>query len=161
MKLLQFTFSLILYTRFGVCEPYSGDIKLCNNIFTAGVDYVFIAAIWDSQDMLSTILEHHIPTNFDVLSRIDGDFCYDQLLKLICNYYLSPCGTESYQTSPRSVCPDDCSAVQRDCPTAWRAAQQGLYRYQFIDCSNITAFLFPLPRCCTGVGPRNKEGDIL
>ena len=34
-------------TRFGICEPYTGGIEMCNDIFTAGVDSVFITANLD------------------------------------------------------------------------------------------------------------------
>ena len=125
---------------------------MCNDIFTTGVDYVFISSSHGSQNYTSMILDQNIPPHFDVISRTDARFCYDQLRKLICNYFLSPCRAISSQLAPHSICAEDCSAVQRDCPNGWQAAQQGFEKYQFINCSDTSALLFPLPSCCTGVG---------
>ena len=56
----------------------------------------------------------------------DDNICRDNIYRIICNYYLSPCGTE---IPPSSICPEDCSAVQTECPHAWEAAQLGLKEY--------------------------------
>ena len=148
---------MYIFTRFGSCEPYTGGIEACNDVFTAGVDYVFIAAHWASENETSMTLEQAIPKQLKLISHSDASFCYDQLNTLICKYYLSPCGTESSQILPRSICSEDCYAVQRDCPTAWDAVQQGFDN--FINCNDTSALFFPLPNCCTGVGSRNTEGD--
>ena len=129
---------------------------MCNDIYTAGVDYVFTAAHWASQNETSMTLQHAIPKQLRLISQSDASFCYDHLITLICKYYLSPCGTELHQIPPHSICTDDCYAVQRDCPTAWEAIQQGFEK--FINCSNTSALLFPVPNCCTGVGSHNTEG---
>ena len=139
--------------RFGVCEPYTGGIEICNDIFTVGMDYVFITAKHSSQNNMSMVLKQNLPTHLELIARSDASFCYDQLVRLICKYYLSPCGTEM---PPHSICAEDCYSVQRNCPTAWEAIQQGSEK--FINCSNTSALLFPLPNCCTGVGSHSIEG---
>ena len=48
--------------------------------------------------------------------------------------------------------------VETTCSTAWMALQLGLVDYEFISCNDTSAFLFPLPNCCTGVGI--QEGNI-
>ena len=134
---------------------------MCNDIFTAGVDSVFITASHGSQSYISMILEQNIPLHFDVISRTDAEYCYIELLKLICNYFLSPCGNESSQLLPRSICPEECLAVQRDCPNGWRAALEGLGKYKFIDCNDTSALLFPLPSCCIGLHSHIPPGTFL
>lgn len=110
---------------------------------------MFIPRTHGSQKNISMFLEQNIlPAH---ISR-NGHLCRDQLYRIICNYYLSPCGTESFQLPPYSICPVDCSTVQMKCAVAWEAAQLGLRQYRFISCADTSAFLFPLPSCCTGVG---------
>ena len=111
---------------------------------------MFIATTHGSQKKKSTFLEQNVLTSL-ILGN-DGIICRDKIYRIICNYYLSPCGTEIL---PSSICPEDCSAVQTECPAAWEAAQLGLKEYNFISCDDISAFLFPLPICCTRVGLRD------
>ena len=133
-----------------MCEPYSGDVEICNDIFTVGVDYVFITRVHGSQKNISKFLEENVLITR--ISRDSGSHCTNQILRVICNYYLSPCGTNSSQLPPYSICPEDCSAVEKECPIAWETAQFGLKDYQFIKCDDTSSVLFPLPSCCTGVG---------
>ena len=142
--------------RFGICEPYKGGIEVCDGVFTEEVDYVFIAATHGSQKYISIFLEENDLTT--LLTRNNDDStCRDQVSQIICKYYLSPCGTASSQTLPTSVCPEDCYAVKMKCPIAWNNAQLGLEKYNFISCNDTSAFLFPLPSCCTGIGMYIKK----
>ena len=132
---------------------------MCEGVFTEDVDYVFIAVTHGSQNNISNFLEQNILPA--LILENGGIFCRDQLYRIICNYYLSPCGTE---IPPYSICPEDCSAVKLECPAAWEATQLGLKEYNFINCDDTSAFLFPLPSCCTGVGLRNtytEEGTFV
>ena len=134
------------YNRFGTCEPYKGGIEACNGVYTEAIDYVFIANTHRSQENISTFLKENILTFIPL-----HDMCRDLVYQIICKFYLSPCGAVSAQLPPSSICPEDCSAVQKECPAAWDATQYGLKEYNFINCNNTSAFLFPLPSCCTGV----------
>ena len=149
MSLLLSVGALFCYDSPLSMEPYAGGIEICNDIFTVGMDYVFVTAKHSSQNNISMMVKQNLPTHLELIARSDASFCYDQLVRLICKYYLSPCGTD---TPPHSICAEDCYSVQRNCPTAWEALQQGLEKYQFIDCNSPTAFIFPLPSCCTGLG---------
>ena len=111
---------------------------------------MFITRTHGSQKNISMFLEQNILTT--LISLNAGIFCRDQLYRIICNYYLSPCGTNSSQLPPYSICPENCSAVKLECPAAWEAAQLGLKEYRFISCDDTSAFLFPLPSCCMEVG---------
>ena len=79
-----------------------------------------------------------------------GIICRVLNFRIICNYYLSSCGTE---IPPFSLCPEDCSAVKMKCPVAWETAKLG---YNFISCDDTSALLFPLPNCCTGLGIQDE-----
>ena len=122
-------------------------MKVCDDIFTVGIDYVFVPRIHgthSSQEAISKILSVAV-------LELQNSNCRDHMLKIICNYYLSPCGTKSFQVTPYSICPEDCNAVQKKCSVEWKAVQQGLKEYQFIDCTYTSTLLFPLKSCCKRV----------
>lgn len=124
-------------------------MKVCKDIFTVGVDYVFIPRIngtHSSQETISDILT-------STAQRLQSYKCRDQILQIICNYYLSPCGIE-YKSSPYSICPEDCNAVQKECPVEWKIAQDELKDHQFINCNYTSTLLFPLKSCCKRIGPQ-------
>ena len=131
--------------RFGVCEPYRGNVKICND-YLSDEDYVFITKSHGSQDNISHFIKNNIPHFF-----LTGD-CRELMLQLICHYYLIPCGSEGSKLPPSSICHEECSMVESTCPTAWEALRQGLRDYKFISCGDTSALLYPLPNCCTGVG---------
>lgn len=144
--------------RFGVCEPYSGDVGICNEMFTVGTDYVFIPRAYGSQKNVSRLYNQDILTTLLSYSSQGSSNCHDQILEVICNYFLSPCGTESSQLPPHSICPEDCSAVQIECSSEWEAVQLGLN--QLISCNDTSAFLFPMISCCRNLRDSTSgEGD--
>ena len=141
--------SLFCLFRFGICEPYEGGIDICNEVFTAGVDYVFITKAHESQMMIAEFLESSIPRSI-LLSKDDN--CRKQVYAIVCNYFLIPCGNENVQHPPTSICSEECSIVEQACPSSWEVLTLGFREYRFINCSDTSSNLFPLPSCCTGVG---------
>ena len=142
-----YIYVVIYYYRFGKCEPYSESMKVCDDIFTVGVDYVFVPrihGIHSTQEAISKFLSL-------TALQLQSSNCRNHVLQIICNYYLSPCGTKSFQVSPYSICPKDCNAVQKNCSVEWNVAQQGLKEYQFIDCTYTSTLLSPLKSCCKRV----------
>ena len=124
---------------------------MCDGVFTEEKDYVFIATTHDSQKYISTFLEESVLITHDIILENGGISCRDLIYRIICNYYLSPCGTE---IPPSSICPEDCSAVQMECPVAWKIAKLGFK--EFINCDDTSALLFPLPNCCKGLGIQDE-----
>ena len=132
---------------------------MCNDVLSAGVDYVFISKSYGSQENISQFLEFNTP-----YSLLTDDYCRKQVYQIICNYYLSPCGSNGSELPPSSICPEECSVVENACPLEWDAMKVGLRDYGFIDCNDTSALLFPLPNCCTGVGvqePVTEHGQSL
>ena len=142
---------IIIPGRFGVCEPYRGIVGFCNDVLTRGEDYVFVARVHRSQVNISQFLEANIPQELlDLSDKID--YCREQVHRILCNYYLAPCGNESLEILPTTICPEECSMVQQACLSTWKALELGLMDYSFINCSDTAALLSPLPSCCTGIG---------
>ena len=44
-----------MYYRFGKCEPYKGDLGICDNIFTVEVDYVFVSRLHGTQEYIKGV----------------------------------------------------------------------------------------------------------
>ena len=110
---------------------------------------MFIAAIHGSQKNVSSLLDNKHPPYLERNANADGENCYENVGHVICNYYMGPCVNHSSQLIPTSICPEDCSAVERDCPTAWTTVQHALDEYHFISCSDTSRFIFPLLSCCS------------
>ena len=125
---------LLYHYRFGICEPYEGIIDICNDIFSAGVDYVFITKGLESQRRISEFLNASIPRSLSIKS----DYCRTEIKKIICNYYFVPCGSENSELPPTSICPEECSLVEEACPSAWESLTLGLRDYGFIDCNDTS-----------------------
>jgi hypothetical protein len=136
-------------SRFGKCEVYKGG-SYCDTALTPQKDYVFSAASFGSQNDILYFLQDEFPRNY--LGRVtfgDNRNCYENMLRIICNYYLSPCGNETVKRVPTPICPDECLAVQNNCSTAWKAASNALKTRQCISCD---AYSYPLSNCCVSIG---------
>ena len=136
-----------------MCEPYQGEVEVCNNVLRVGVDHVFVLKSFGSQKYISEFLQVKIPR---LLSFVSNDYCHKLINKTVCNYYLMPCGSEDHEFPPSSICHEECFAVQSACPVPWETMRLGLS----IDCSDTSALLFPLPNCCTGVGISSLEDSF-
>jgi hypothetical protein len=134
--------------RFGECEPYKGGNEMCDSIFRVDLDYVFVLKHHGSQKHVSEILSSAIQMSLKPHSR----YCLDGVYRIICNYYLSPCGSALSPSAPRSICPDECSFVQNECFQDWITLEVMLRDHDFVHCEDTKALLFPLPSCCEEVG---------
>ena len=140
--------------RYGSCEPYSGGVEICNDIHSAGVDYVFVSKSMGSQEYIAQILRSNIRQ-----SLLADSNCRRLLFLIVCNYYLPSCGTKGLIVPPSSICPEECYMVMDECETEWDAVQLGLQHQRFINCSDTSSLLYPLPNCCTGVGIKRRAGE--
>ena len=121
---------------------------MCDSIFRVDLDYVFVLKHHGSQKHVSEILSSAIQMSLKPHSR----YCLDGVYRIICNYYLSPCGSALSPSAPRSICPDECSFVQNECFQDWITLEVMLRDHDFVHCEDTKALLFPLPSCCKEVG---------
>ena len=140
--------------RYGVCEPYSGEVEICNNIHSAGVDYVFVSKSMGSQSNTAQILQSNIRQ-----SLLKDSNCRKLLFLIICNYYLPSCGTKGFVIPPSSICPEECYMVMDACKSEWDTIQLSLQHQRFINCSGISSLLYPLPNCCNGANINRHVGE--
>ena len=140
---------LVFFHRFGVCEVYNGYAVACNDVINIGVDSVYITKSLGTQNDISTILNINLQNSFFV--NHDED-CVDQVFRIICHYFLPPCGTVTNSLPPSSVCREECSQVQSSCQETWNLAKSTFGSDPFIDCEDTADLLSPIPNCCTGTG---------
>ena len=147
-----------LPSSYGVCEAYMGGVTWCNSVFRAGVDYVYIpyARTHGDQRLLSSNIN-----NAMAFILLLPEQCRERGIKLLCNYYLIPCGNSSVFQPPVSVCSEQCLHLRNDlCPYEWELVLAYLRRNPglvaiglgFIECNNTGLILEPLPHCCTDAG---------
>ena len=154
----QFNLASFLLPRYGVCEPYAGLADPCNSLFRAGVDYIYIphTRTFGNQRRLSVYMND---TRLSL--RFLPEQCRDVTIKLLCTFYLIPCGNSTVFQPPVSVCSEQCFHLRNDlCPNEWELVL-GYFNANpwlidlglaFIDCNNTGLILEPLPYCCTDAG---------
>ena len=101
-----------------------------------------------------TVIADFLNKEIDIESGDDED-CIKMMYRVLCHYYLPPCGNTTHPAPPSSICHEECQMVQDKCEDTWNAALLALYKMDIkpvIDCSDTSNLLFPVPHCCTGAG---------
>lgn len=144
----------IMYVRFGVCEAYGVNTTkadVCKDILRPGIDFVFISHNHGSQDEITALLNEKISIFFT--TGTDDMHCLEMIFRVACHYYLPPCGNSMHPLPPYSLCQDECDHVRSKCEAVWEVAEFVFGGSDsFINCSETSRLLFPLPNCCTGAG---------
>ena len=115
------------------------------------LDNIYIPASYGTQSNISTILNSKIQMSHELFATHDKD-CVDQVFRVVCRYYLPPCGNFTHPLPPTSICQEECAQVQSNCTETWQTTRVLLTPYPFINCDDTSELLFPLPNCCTGAG---------
>ena len=122
---------------------------MCDGVVSLGTDFVYIPKSHGTQSNMSALLNNNI--QISLFDTHDKD-CVQQVFRIVCRYYLPPCGTITQTIPPSSVCQEECAHVQSSCATTWQLAEFGFKPNPFIYCDDTSQFLSPLPNCCTGAG---------
>ena len=115
------------------------------------LDHIYIARSHGTQSNISTILNSKIQISNELFATHDKD-CVKQVFRVMCHYYLPPCGNFTHPLPPTSICQGECSQVQSKCQETWQTAKALITPYPFINCDDTSQLLFPVPNCCTGAG---------
>ena len=121
-------------------------------------DRIYILQSHRTQSNISTILNSKIQILHELVATHDKD-CVDQVFRVMCRYYLPPCGNFTHKHPPTSICQEECAQVQSKCPETWQTARIAVSPFPFINCDDTSELLFPLPHCCTGAGILTGSGD--
>ena len=134
----------------GECEVYDFQADVCNGALTLRSDNVYISnRLGHTQRSISELLNDKIQSVENLIASHDKD-CVEQVYRVICHYYLPPCGNVTHPLPPSSLCREECVYVEETCQTTWQAAQIVFTDPPFIDCEDTSQLLSPLPHCCTG-----------
>ena len=95
-----------------------------------------------------------------LITGIFRDECQAPAEKLLCQYYLPPCGNSTTFETPKSVCKDTCNYLRENCPNEWNVVEPFFEQSElsmvhgttFINCSDTGEYLNPLPHCCSDLG---------
>ena len=141
--------------RYGNCVPYRAQEKAspCDDLYTSGVDYVFVP-FSRYKGKYSMLMKSIVIFGPQLLSGFDK--CYDIAKRVICHFYLPPCGNTTSFETPTSVCEDTCHAVQDACGTQWESVKRFLdiffgadHSLAFIDCDDTGRHLDPISHKCS------------
>jgi len=147
--------------RFGNCVPYQTHEQTigCDALYTPGVDYIYVS-YQRTGGNLDRFLDYIEDAANFVLNVFQAE-CYNPALRVLCHYYLPPCGNSTTFEPPTSVCTEVCSDLKEMCRDGWEfvvsTLEEGDLRLKahgatFINCSNTGEYLDPLPHCCSDVG---------
>jgi len=127
----------------------------CDNLFTPGVDYVYIPY---RQALGSIETLNEIIADANIVVNLIGEPCKEAVRKAVCYFYYPPCGNSTTVQPPKSICQDECFYVKDTlCPVEWALAQDHFesilstlnsYNLHFINCGNPATYIEPLPHCC-------------
>ena len=145
--------------RYGHCIPFRKQEKesLCDDFYTSGVDYIYVPNTRNN-GRYSRLMKDIINFAPILLARLDK--CYEPALRIICHFYLPPCGNSTSFELPTSVCEETCMRVQESCGQEWESVLE-MFRQNrialeiegtaFIDCENTGKHLSPLPHNCVAM----------
>ena len=128
--------------------------SVCDEFYTSGVDYIYIPKT-RTHGRYSRLMRDIIDFGPLLLSSLDR--CYNAARRVICHFYLPPCGNSTTFELPTSVCRETCLTVQELCGEEWESVinmfQQNRLALEiegttFIDCEDTGKHLNPLPYSC-------------
>lgn len=155
------TASLCCTYRSGNCVPFKIRERgsPCDVLYTPGVDYVYVS--YRRGGNLDDIL-YYIELVGLFISSLPFQ-CVELSRKVLCHYYLPPCGNSSMFEPPTSVCAEECSYVAETCPTEWAQLRTFIETYKDtgrrfgltpLYCNNTAEYLHfeSYSVCCSDVG---------
>ena len=126
---------------------YKSETDVCDGIVRPDVDYVYASFRLGDQSTIAQLLNENV-TNITTLTHTE--YCMKEVFRVLCYFYLPPCGNSTHLAPPPSICQEECYMVQKECNTTWNTVFKNLD--PIIDCSDTSMLLFPVPHCCTGAG---------
>ena len=101
--------------RYGECFNYT---KICDDVLRLNLDYVYAKSSLGDQKTIARLLNMKITEIETVLDGLDED-CVKQVFRILCHFYLPPCGNTTHPAPPSSICQEECQMVQENCHKTW------------------------------------------
>ena len=145
-----------VFFRYGNCVPFVPSPTLnfptlCDGVYQKGRDYVYISKQKTAVDY-SNILKVIGDVDFFFEEEFSTDECTNPLLRMICHYYLPPCGNSTHFEPPTSVCEDACELQSEKCQYLLAIFQDRLMRATGDQLNCSTSILDQLPHSCCNLG---------
>ena len=140
------------FLSYGECSVYKWETAVCEGVVRRGIDSVYARSRLGDQSTIAQLLNESIK-DVERLIADHTDSCVDQVFRVLCNFYLPPCGNATHPVPPSSICQTECEMVLQNCQTTWDAVMLAFKTVDPIpDCNDTSRLLFPVPNCCTGAG---------
>ena len=137
---------------FGECSVYKSETVVCDGVRTFGIDNVYATSALGNQSTISALVNQHILNTQTVIADHDEE-CVKQVFRVLCHFYLPPCGNTTHRASPSSICQEECQMVQDKCRATWDSVLLTVSDlYLNVNCNDTSTLLFPVHHCCTGAG---------
>ena len=118
-------------------------------MYQEGRDYVYISK-QRTVEYYKNILNAIHETEQFFKRHLNDDKCTNSTIRMICHYYLPPCGNSTHFEPPTSVCEAACELQSDECSSLLANFQQRLMTGDQLNCS--TSILDPLPHLCYNLG---------
>ena len=127
---------------------------MCDDLYEIGVDYVYVPKnrVHGRFSRLISDIAAVYGTHLLTIEK-----CYEPARRVLCHFFLPPCGNVTVFQPPTTVCPEQCKLIGELCPTEWAKVVHLFSTYdiglsedglQLIDCNK---HLSPLPYCCSDI----------
>ena len=126
---------------------YKSETVVCDGIVRPDVDYVYASFRLGDQSTIAQLLNENVN---NITTPTHTEYCMKEVFRVLCYFYLPPCGDSTHQAPPSSICQEECYMVQKECNTTWNTVFKNLD--PIIECSDTSMLLFPVPHCCTDAG---------
>ena len=115
-----------------------------------GIDNVYATSVLGDQSTIAALLDQHI-RNVETVIADHDEKCVKQVFRVLCHFYLPPCGNTTHPAPPSSICQEECQMVQEKCRVTWDSFLLTVSDLDLIvNCNDTSILLFPVPHCCTG-----------
>ena len=82
-----------------------------------GIDNVYGTSALGNQSTISALVNQHI---LNIQTDHDEE-CVKQVFRVLCHFYLPPCGNTTHLVPPSSICQEECQMVQENCQKTWNS----------------------------------------
>ena len=142
---------------------YKSETEVCADVVRLDIDHVYARSRLGDQNTIAQLLNKKLTRVENIIADHDGN-CVKQVLRVLCHFYLPPCGNATHPTPPSSICQRECQMVQEKCEKTWEAVLLAFAGVTpVINCNDTSSLLFPVPHCCTGAGLEKggcEDGEV-
>ena len=137
---------------YGECSVYISEATICDDVLRPGIDFVYARSKLGHQSTISQLLNEKINDAETFIGDNEQD-CVKQVFRVLCHFYLPPCGNSTHPVPPSSICKEQCQIVQNKCQKTWLTLFLAFRNVNpIIQCNDTSRLLFPVPHCCMDAG---------